>query len=709
MKIRLLILSLLTSSFAFAADITTLSPTVVTATKTEAKSFDLPVSIDVVGKDVLQDGKVGASISEVSQRIPGVVINNRNNYAQELAISSRGFGARSAFGVKGVRLYIDGIPLNTADGQGASGSITFDSLDRIEFMRGPFSALYGNSSGGVVQAFTRDGAKDPTLSGSFSYGKWDTFRESSTFEGQAGNLNYIVSASEITSDGYRDFSKFKKDNLNSKFTYQISADTKATVLLNYNNQPYTLDPQSLSPSQYLANPKQSASTSYSAQTRLYRQQTYTGFILDHNLSEKQSIKLSSFYGIRDNLQYLATSASEINRNYGGLDFRWNLNNTLFSKPFNLTAGLNYEEMEDKRKRYCVTALCTSAAGSTGNKIKNSRDELQTAYNFDQYVQASFEPTDQWLLMAGIRHSKVTFNTKDQYFNDPNVSSDTTNDTTLDDSGIQVFTNTSPVFGATYKITPRLNLYANYGRGFETPTFAEMGYSDPATGAGPNLSMTPSRTKNYEFGVKTFITDNTRINLALFKVDAKNEIIAYGYDSTTKFTSYASTAQTERKGIELSIDSRLPNNFNFYAAYSMMDAEFRNRFSEKLVESGTTTVTRTIAPGLNIPATYKNTGFAELSWKYPSLGFSTATEVIYFSDTYAYDNNLMQYRPGAYTIANVRGSLEQKIDRWTIKEFVRIDNIFDRTYVSNVKVNSTTPFEPGLDRNYTLGLSASYKF
>ena len=340
MKIRVLMLSLFVSSFAFADDLTTLSPTVVTATRTEAKSFDLPVSIDVVGQEILKDSKVGASLSEISQRIPGVVINNRNNYAQELAISSRGFGARSAFGVKGVRLYIDGIPLNTPDGQGAAGSITFDSLDRIEFMRGPFSALYGNSSGGVVQAFTRDGAKDPTLSGSFSYGKWDTFRESSTFEGQAGNLNYIVSASEITSDGYRDFSKFKKDNLNSKFTYQISGDTKATVLLNYNNQPYTLDPQSLSPADYLKNPKQAVATSSTAQTRLFRQQTYTGFILDHNLTDKQNIKLTSYFGIRDNLQYLTTSASEVNRNYGGLDFRWNLNDTLFSRPFNLTVGLN---------------------------------------------------------------------------------------------------------------------------------------------------------------------------------------------------------------------------------------------------------------------------------------------------------------------------------------------------------------------------------
>ena len=688
MKIRVLMLSFV-SSFAFADDLTTLSPTVVTATRSEAKSFDLPVSIDVVGQETLHDAKVGASISEVSQRIPGVVINNRNNYAQELAISSRGFGARSAFGVKGVRLYIDGIPLNTPDGQGQSGSITLDSIQQLEFLRGPFSALYGNSSGGVVQAITKDGAKDPTLTFGFSAGSYNTLREFSTFEGQVGDLNYIVSGSEITSTGYREHSKYQKDNLNSKFTYKVNEDTKATFIINYNNQPYTEDPQSLAPSEFLKNPKQTPSTSITAQTRVYKQQTYTGFILDHQISEKQSVKLTSYYGIRDNAQFLPTSESEYGRNFGGFDFRWSKASEFLNRPLNFTLGTNYDEMEDKRKRFNV---------SNGNKSAMTRDEFQTAYNFDQYGQISFEPTDQLLLIAGVRHSRVAMNVKDHFLTDG------------DSSGIVAYTNTSPVLGATFKVTPKFNLYANYGRGFETPTFAEMTYSDVlnskggGVGVGPNLSMTPSRTKNYEIGAKAFVTDNTRINLALFKVDAKNEIIAFAYDGAAKTTQYASTANTERKGIEISLDSRLPYNFNLYGAYTIMDAEFRNRFSENYTGSPIT-----VTPGMNIPATYKNTGYAELSWKYPAYGFSTATEVVYFSDTYAYDNNNVAFRPGAYTIANVRASLDQKYSNWSVKEFVRLDNIFDRSYVSNVKVNTTTPFEPGLPFNYTVGLSASYKF
>jgi len=688
MKIRLLILSLFASSFAFAADKTTLSPTVVTATRTEAKSFDLPVSIDVIDQEILKDAKVGANISEVSQRIPGVVINNRNNYAQELAISSRGFGARSAFGVKGVRVYIDGIPLNTADGQGQSGSLTLDSLQQIEFMRGPFSALYGNSSGGVIQAFTRDGSKDTTLSAGLSVGSYNTIREYSTFEGQAGNLNYIVSGSEITSDGYRDFSKYKKDNLNSKFNYKVSDDTKITLLLNYNNQPYTQDPQGLTVSQFLANPKQAKSSSYTEETRVYKQQTYTGLVIDHNISDKESFKLTSYYGIRDNLQFNDTPVgSEVNRNYGGIDVRWNKQRDFFNRPLNLTLGVNYDAMEDKRRRY---------SASKGNKTTYLRDEVQTAYNFDQYAQATFEPSDNFLFIAGLRHSKVTFNTKDHYFNDSGT------DTTLDDSGIVAYTNTSPVLGATFKVTPRLNLYANYGRGFETPTFAEMTYSDVTNGAGPNLGMTPSRSKNYELGVKAFVTDNTRVNLALFKVDTKNEIIVLNYANST--SQYASVANTERKGLELSLDSRLPNNFNFYLAYTLMDAEFRNRFKEYNL-----TNTTWVNPGLNIPSTYKHTSFSELSWKYPAYGFSAAAEIVYFGDTYAYDDNRQTYHIDAYTISNMRASLEQKVSNWSVKEFLRVDNIFDKNYVSNVKVNTTTALEPGLDRNFTVGLSASYKF
>lgn len=735
MKIRLFVLSFLISSLALADDLSSLTTTVVTATRYETNSFDLPLSIDVIDTETIHDARVGANLSEVSPRIPGVVINNRNNYAQELAISTRGFGARSGFGVKGVRIYADGIPLSTPDGQGQLAAMNLDNVGQVEFMRGPFSALYGNSSGGVVQSITRKGDKDPTLSLGFSADRFNTVRSSATYEGQLEKLNYIMSVSDISSDGWRDHSAYKKDNFSGKFIYEQSQDTKVTMVLNYFNQPYTLDPQSLSPAQFNIDPKKSPenatitgsatttasdkAASIAADSRVYKQQSLAALILDHNISQSQTIRLMGYYGIRENLQYLPTSASGFRRNLGGADLKWVLKETIFDRPYSITAGLSYDKMNDQRQRFDTTATLSAnnvapKVDYTGNKTRYNRDETQNGFSYDQYAQLTFEPSNQWLVIGGVRQSRIKLKSSDKFYNDclvtPDVNAKTNNngcyDTQLNDSGGLTFNNTSPALGITYKANSNLNIYANYGEGFETPTFSEMTYSNPTTGAGPNLNLKPSESKNYELGLKSFVTNNTKVNLALFKVDSKNEMVVDKYDSNSKQTSYKSIAKTERRGVELSIDSRLPYNFNFYGAYTLMDAEF----TEAYTSTGTTPATSgTVTPGKRIPATYKATTYSELSWKYPAYGFSSAIEVIYFSDSYAYDLNLNEYRAIPYTLVNLRSGFKQDLGKWQVSEFMRIDNVTDKTYVSNVKVNSTTPFEPGLPLNATVGLNVSYKF
>jgi iron complex outermembrane receptor protein len=654
----------------------------------KTNSFDLPISIDVVDAETISDSRLQANLSEIAPRIPGVVINNRNNSAQELAVSSRGFGARSLFGVKGIRIYADGIPLTTPDGQGQLGALSLDTAGQIEFMRGPFSALYGNSSGGVVQVITRDGAKDTTLSGGISFGSYNTRRESLTLEGQNGDLNYIINTSEIDSNGYRDHSEYKKENFNSKLTYQSSEDTKITLIANYLNQPYTQDPQSLSPPDFKLDPQKTPSSSSKSNTRVTRDQTFSGITIDHNLSETQSIRLMTYYGQRNNLQYLSTSVSGYSRDFGGMDARWTLKDNLWNRPFSLTAGLNYDSMADDRQRWNNGDGTT--AGATGLKGGLIRNEVQKAHNVDQFVQATFEPTDQWVLVAGLRHSVIKMNVEDRWLDDGN------------DSGSLEYSNTSPAVGATFKVNPTLNLYANYGRGFETPTWGEMTYSNK-TGDGPNLTMQPSKSKNYEIGAKAFVTDNTRVNLALFKVNTINEIVVADSGDTTTYKSFA---DTERKGLELSIDSRLPYNFKFYGAYTLMDATFTNGFCPKNTSCNTSTY---VNVGNKIPGTYTSTTYSELSWKYPAYGFSTAIEGIYFSSTNAYDTNDVTYKASAYTIFNLRAGLTQNIGNWRVSEYARIDNLTDVSYVSNVKVNSSTSFEPGATRNYTVGINTSYTF
>ncbi len=694
MKIRLLLISLFASTSAFADDIKSLSPTVVTATRYETNSFDLPLSIDAVTGSEIRDARTGANLSEIAPRIPGVVINYRSTAAQELSISTRGFGARSQFGVKGIRIYVDGIPLNSADGQGQAGSINLDTLGQIEFLRGPFSALYGNSSGGVVQAFTRDGAKDPTITVGASSGTWNTNKQSITYEGQAGPVNYILNTYQYVTDGYRDFSQHRRDNFNGKISYQFSPDTKFTFVGNYMDQPYTNDPNALTPSEFASNSRQAGANAVARNSRLYRINSYGGIIIDHNLSEKDSLRFVAYSGSRSNLQYLTTSAAaEIIRDTEGFDFRWTRKDLFLNKPLNFTAGLTYDSMEDIRSRYTYSSPWREFTPLQATST-NDRREKQTAFNVDQYLQASYEPTDRLLFIAGLRHSRVNIKNEDLYFGDC-----TARPTACDSSGQVTYSNTSPVAGVTIKVTPTLNLYANYGRGFETPTFAETTYSSASTGAGPNLSMVPSKSKNYEIGLKAFVTSNTRVNVALFKVDTKNEIVVVANSGSQN--QYDSIANTERKGIELSLDSRLPYNFNFYQTYTYLDSEFKNSF--------TNTVGGFVAAGNRLAGVYKNTAYTEFAWKYPAFNFSSAIENIYYSDVNGYDSNAADRKADAYSIVNLRASLKQSFNNWNFSEFVRADNIFDEKYVGNVRVNNSATFEPGAPRNYTVGVTSSYTF
>jgi len=687
-----ILIAAIVSPQVYAEDAINLAPVVVTATKSEQNSFDLPVSIDAVDADTIHDGRQQVNLSETAARIPGVVVANKFNLAQDLAVSTRGFGARSAFGVRGVRLYADGIPLSMPDGQGQTGTFNLDTAKQIEFMRGPFSALYGNSSGGVVQILTRDGSKEPTISGGVTFGSFNTQRESLTFEGQQGDLNFVLNGSHLSTDGYRDHSEATRDMLHTKLSYKANDATKVTLVATALNQHDSQDPLALTPLQFKANPQQAGTNAISTDSRANKKQIQAGLVVDHAVSEKESVSLMGYYGTRTSDGYLAVAGgrlSAIDRKFGGLDAKWMYKDNLAGKPYSIVAGLNYDKMVDDRTQFPTL---------NGSKVPTlNRNETQSVHNFDQYIQATFEPTDRWLLAAGVRHTKIKFNVDDKMPvvlpNDPNSS------------GSLKYSNTSPVLGATFKVTPALNFYANYGEGFETPTFIEMTYvGDPTSGAGPNLTLQPSTSKNYEVGAKAFVGDNTRVNLAIFKVDTKKEIVVNQGQGTT--ASFKNAGDTERHGLELSVDSVLPNNFGVYAAYTLMNAEFKDAFCSGSA-AAICPAPNKVNSGNKIPGAYTSNTYAEVSWKYPGLGFSTALEGIYFTDVFTNDVNTI--KADSYAIFNLRGGFTQNLGNWKLNEFVRVDNLTDKTYVASVRVNTAAAYDPGAPRNWTLGLNASYKF
>ncbi|CAG0975142.1 Metal-pseudopaline receptor CntO [Methylophilaceae bacterium] len=686
-----------------------LAPVVVTATRIEQNSFDLPMSIDSVSGETIREGQLQVNLSESAARVPGVVVNNRNNPAQDLGIQIRGFGSRSAFGVRGVRLYQDGIPLTMPDGQGQTGTFNLDTAKNVEYLRGPFSALYGNSSGGVVQIFTEDGPADPTLSGGVSFGSYGTHRETVTYGGDFDNFNIVVNANTVRSDGYRDQSEFRRDTYHAKIKMQLNEDTKLTVVATALDQPDNDDPQGLTKDEYRADRKQVGPNTKLFNTRVSKSQEHMGATLDHQLTENDSLRFMAYYGQRDNEQFqsIPTGAQNaagsgggvqtIEREFGGIDLRWTHTGSLADKPYNFTIGTNVDRMSDDRKGYknFVGGInpgdgCNVNGRVCGVKGELRRDEVNRLRAFDQYAQGSIDLDPRWNVNVGIRHSKIKFETDDKYFAAGN----------LDDSGSITYSETTPVVGLIFKATDTLNFYANAGESFETPTFVEAAYkSSTAAGAGLNTDLKAATSMQYEIGAKWMAGDSTIINAALFKIDTDDEIVVQS--SAGGRTVYTNAKESERKGFELSIDSKLAYGLSAYLAYTYLDAEFTKDF----ISGG-----NNVQSGTDIPGVYKHTMFGELAWKHEPSGFSTAIEGRAFSKSYV-SFNPAQGETSGYAIASLRAGLNQSIGKWKFNEFLRVENIFDKEYVGSIRVGDSNGayYEAAPTRNWLLGLNASYQF
>ncbi|MGH8802006.1 MAG: TonB-dependent receptor plug domain-containing protein, partial [Casimicrobiaceae bacterium] len=302
----------------------------VTATRHAERIFDVPASVDVIDAQAIHDGQPQVNLSESLVRIPGVFAANRQNYAQDLQISSRGFGARAPFGVRGVRLYQDGIPATMPDGQGQTGSFSLLSAKSIEVLRGPFSALYGNASGGVISIFTEDPAKEPLVSvtgGGGSYGQW-TF--GTKFSGTRGDLGYVVAGSEFQTSGYRDHSGARRDLSNAKLVMNLDAATQITVIGNTQYQPETEDPLGLTRAEWSNDPRSVDHAAILFDTRKTINQAQGGIALDHALADALQLHVDAYGGRRLVRQYLAFTGSgatssggitDLDGDFGGIGAR----------------------------------------------------------------------------------------------------------------------------------------------------------------------------------------------------------------------------------------------------------------------------------------------------------------------------------------------------------------------------------------------------
>ena len=683
--------ALVCAALACNATAQTLSDVVVSASRTEQQSFDAPASVQAVRRDTIEAAGPQVNISESLNRIPGISALNRQNYAQDLQLSIRGSGSRSPFGIRGSRLIVDGIPATMPDGQGQASTVSLSSADRIEVLRGPLAQLYGNSAGGVVQVFTVDGPVKPEVGGSLVIGSDGLRKIGLSAAGQTGKLNYVLDYTRFETDGYRDHGAAERRQLNTKLKVAATDQTQVTLVMNLFDQPKSDDPLGLTRAQFEANPRQSAAPATDYNTGKEVSQNQVGVVVVHRPDAQRSITATAYRGTRDLANRLSIPLSaqasptaaggivKLDREFSGLGLKYNHRFAVGQGHVDATTGLEYEQMEEKRLGYI---------NNLGVQGALKRDETDAVSAAGVFTQATWMPNEHWSLVAGLRSNRVRFSVDDRFIATGNPN----------DSGRASFSAVNPVVGITRHVSETTNVYANVGKGFETPTLTEIAYTRGAS--GPNLSLRAATSRHAELGLKTQLAPGHRMDVAAFQITSDNEIVVAS--SSGGRTVYTNAGKTRRTGVELAYSGQFSRDFSGHVALSTLNARF--------VDGFTPGGGAPVAAGNRIPGTVSQTAFAELAWKPKAMpGFSAALEMLHQAGMMVDDVNSDRTR--SYTLFNVRVGLEQRVGAWRIREFLRVDNLTDKRYVGSVIVNDGNRrfFEPAPGRNWSLGVSAHYSF
>lgn len=670
---------------------------VVTAAPTTVSELDTPAAVSVVNGDEMRQAAPRVNLSESLGAVPGLQVQNRQNYAQDLQLSIRGFGSRSTYGVRGLRIYVDGIPATMPDGQGQTSNIDIGSVDTIEVLRGPFSALYGNSSGGVINVTSQTGTQPPTVEASSYYGSFGTWHYGMKATGavgdgsHAGDVDYTVSTNRFTTHGYRDHSGARKNLANARLGVRINDVSKLTLLLNSVDIKAN-DAGGLTADEWRDNPRQSPrGDQYN--TRKNTRQTQAGLRYGRQLSAQDDLSVMMYAGERETTQFQsiprapqlkpshAGGVIDLTRHYQGIDTRLTHRGELLV-PVTLTAGLDYENMSERRKGY-ENFVMVNGAPQYGEQGALRRNERNLMWNVDPYLQTQWQLTDKLSLDAGVRYSSVWFDSNDYYITPGNG----------DDSGDASYHKWLPAGSLKYALTDAWNVYLSAGRGFETPTINELSYrSDNQSGL--NFGLKPSTNDTVEIGSKTRI-GNGLFTAALFQTNTDNEIVVDS--SSGGRTSYKNAGKTRRQGMELGLDQQFGESWRLKAAWTWLDATYRTNVCDDASCNGN-----------RIPGIARNMGYASFGYQ-PEQGWYAGSDIRYMSDIMANDENTA--KAPSWTVVGLTTGYKWSYGRMDMDLFGRIDNLFDREYVGSVIVNESNGryYEPAPGRNYGIGLNLAWRF
>jgi iron complex outermembrane recepter protein len=658
--------------------VTTLEPIVVTSTRSDTPLSDVPAAVSIVNSRDIQLGQPTIGLDESLNRVPGVFIQNAFNFAQDQRISIRGFGTRAAFGVREIRLVIDGIPETSPDGQTELDNIDLGAIRRMEVLRGPASSLYGNASGGVINILTEDGPATPFAETRLTGGSFGLQKYQAKTGGQFGPLNLLFNTSYFSLNGFRDHSRAQSTLFTGKLRYTIDPRSDLTMLLSFADSPLAEDPGSLTRAQVKQNREQARDTNLTLDGGESLTQGKLGLVYRNEFLPGHEVIVTQYTLFRqfDNklpiLPRFGSGIVKFDRFGIGGGVKYGYNTDLYGFRNRILIGVDIQHQSDNRRRF------NNDNGARG-ALRFHQDEDVTSVG--PFIREEFYLCENLQLSAGLRYDSFEFSVDDHFRNDGN------------DSGGRTLDQLSPMGGVLYSPLQSLHLYANVSTAFQVPTTTEL--ANPNEGGGFNPDVDPQQAINYELGARGTFWKRFSYDVALFWIVLDDALIQFEGESGRTF--FRNAGRSERQGAELHFDVPLTTHLVWTLSYTYLDATFD----------------RYIAPAGRFddndePGIPPHQLFTELLYSHPS-GFYGAFNLLFVDDFFADDANTT--RTNAYTVLNLRLGYEVRVGRGRIAPFVGFNNITDEDYNGLVRLNSLGGrfFEPAPGFNVYGGVTMTYEF
>jgi iron complex outermembrane receptor protein len=649
----------------------------VSATRVDKSIEDIPAAVGVVDEEAIQFGTQQLGLDESLVKMPGIFMQNRHNFAQDLRISIRGFGARSSFGIRGIKILVDGIPETLPDGQGSVDSIDLGSSQRIEVIRGPVSSLYGNASGGAILVYSEDAPEIPFISLRPSFGEDGFQKHQIKFGGRSGKLGALLNLSDLNYDGYRDHSKTEARQVNSKFSYDINDDSDVIMVLNHTDSPTADDPGGLTADQVNNDPTQARQRNVDFDSGESVEQTRVGFVYKNKIGTAGSLMLRNYYLWRDfenKLPFVGGGSVAFDRFFVGGGVQYTHTGQIGNFGNRFLIGFDLDQQDDDRERF------DNNQGVLGAK---TLDQNEKVVSIGVFLQDEIALTERLELTLGGRFDRIRFDVSDDFLADG------------DDSGKRTLKEFSPSLGIRFGLTDRTNLYANISTSFETPTTTE--FANP-TGGGFNPDLDPQTATNYEIGIKGLIGARSRYELAVFQIDVDDELVAFEIPTQPGRDFFNNAGKSERKGFEMLLATEPVDGLKASLAYTYSDFTF-----EKFID-----VNANDFGGKTIPGIPEHLVHADLTYAHNS-GLFANFDVLYSDKVFT--NNANSASSDSYVVSNLKLGYTRFFNNWEFSPFIGVNNLADEHYNGNVRINAFGQrfFEPAPERNIYGGLTLRYDF